>query len=322
MGLVSSRLMLDSSVLHGNAVRPPQAEENGVEVVVRLNTGTIGLGTFIDSWSPDYFAPIWRVDDGPVYGISSELCEAAERTAHRPDGVPSTWPGLQCQNVTYHGPNHHYSHVIGVEEGLHTLWTGVYIESATPNSAGWGGGGWIDIGGVLDPLFPAPLDDRTQRFPGCQAGQNCVTYCDQPGQPRCDECCPPGEVTWAGAEFRASTGQAGAVEISGPVAVSISDSDFRANEAPKASALSITAAGSVQITNTTIVAPDDDPSSVVERTAATIASCAENPCDAGSKCRFRDFSTFCEPCAENEVSVDGVECTTCPPGTQPDDPHT
>eukprot|EP01045_Picozoa_sp_COSAG04_P034655 COSAG04_NODE_7683_length_1087_cov_2.543522_1_plen_163_part_10 len=100
--------------------------------------------------------------------LSEAQLEAAERTAHRPEGVPSSWPrSLQCQNVTYRGPYRHYSHVIGVAEGRHTLWTGVYIDNATPNIVGWVGG-WIEIGGVLDPLFPAPFDDRPQRFPGAR----------------------------------------------------------------------------------------------------------------------------------------------------------
>ena len=42
----------------------------------------------------------------------------------------------------------------------------------------------------------------------------------------------------------------------------------------------------------------------------------------GSKCTFKDFSTFCEPCGDNEIGTDGIECTACPSGTQPDESHT
>ena len=50
--------------------------------------------------------------------------------------------------------------------------------------------------------------------------------------------------------------------------------------------------------------------------------CAENPCEAGSKCTFRAFSTFCEPCGDNEIGTDGVSCSACSSGTQPDESHT
>eukprot|EP01045_Picozoa_sp_COSAG04_P000517 COSAG04_NODE_12_length_42844_cov_6.769213_21_plen_1150_part_00 len=126
---------------------------------------------------------------------------------------------------------------------------------------------------------------------------------------------------WSTSEFQVSSGQGGAISSSGPIAMLISDSTFRANEAPKGAALSVAAASSVRITNTTIDTPADESSSAVWTKAASVATCAENPCEAGSQCTFVDSSTFCEPCAENEFGVDGISCDACRPGTQPDDAH-
>eukprot|EP01045_Picozoa_sp_COSAG04_P030341 COSAG04_NODE_5241_length_1689_cov_1.572327_1_plen_497_part_10 len=127
---------------------------------------------------------------------------------------------------------------------------------------------------------------------------------------------------WSPSEFRVSSGQGGAVSSSGPVAMVITDTTFRTNDAPKGAALSIAAATSVRITNTSIDEPEDESSSAVWLKAASVATCTDNPCEAGSQCTFTDFSTFCDPCAENEFSVDGLSCDVCQPGTQPNSAHT
>eukprot|EP01045_Picozoa_sp_COSAG04_P017207 COSAG04_NODE_1505_length_6506_cov_4.798335_6_plen_385_part_00 len=127
---------------------------------------------------------------------------------------------------------------------------------------------------------------------------------------------------WTSYEFRVSSGNGGAVATSGPLPIAIRETTFRTNEAPKGASLSVTAASSLRITNTTIDQPADDTSSAVHTISATVAMCTENPCEAGSKCTFRDFSTFCEPCGDNEIGTDGVACSACPSGTQPDEPHT
>jgi hypothetical protein len=45
--------------------------------------------------------------------------------------------------------------------------------------------------------------------------------------------------------------------------------------------------------------------------------CVANPCDQGEACSFRTHSTFCDRCASNEIGPDGVACTACPGGTEP-----
>ena len=127
---------------------------------------------------------------------------------------------------------------------------------------------------------------------------------------------------WSSYDFSATSGKGGSIATTGPLAVTISDTAFRTNEAPKGASLSVTAATSLHITNTTIDEPADESSSAVWTVASSVATCAENPCEPGSRCTFKDFSTFCEACAQNEHSVDGLSCDACQPGTQPDESHT
>jgi hypothetical protein len=49
-----------------------------------------------------------------------------------------------------------------------------------------------------------------------------------------------------------------------------------------------------------------------------LQDCMGNPCDYGESCSFRTYSTFCDRCASNEIGPDGVACTACPGGTEPD----
>ena len=126
---------------------------------------------------------------------------------------------------------------------------------------------------------------------------------------------------WASNQFRVSAGRGGAISTSGRATISIVDSSFSGNDAPQGASLSITAATSTRITNTTIDQPADDSSSAVRTIASSVDTCVENPCDAGSQCTYRSFSTFCEPCGENEYGEDGISCDACLPGTRPDELH-
>ena len=148
--------------------------------------------------------------------------------------------------------------------------------------------------------------------------------CNSPDDPYnlCEGWCPWGNAMWTSYEFGVSARQGGAIATSGPLVVTISDSAFRANVAPKGASLSVTAATALRISNTTIDDPTNATYSAVSTVASDIDRCVDNPCGAGSKCTFRDFSTFCDACGENEVGDDGVSCTACLPGSQPDQSHT
>eukprot|EP01045_Picozoa_sp_COSAG04_P002616 COSAG04_NODE_97_length_26459_cov_6.507246_4_plen_1426_part_00 len=309
-GVPSATLLVEFTLFERNAVRL-RTDGQGVDVTVLLNSGGIGLGTSLDE-EGQYTAPIWRIDDGPVYGISWQLCQGAMQQAVT-EGLPESWPsGLSCANITYNGPRASYSHILTLAEGAHTLWTGV-VSMSRQRSRGWLGGK-LEIASLVGPVFPNPLDNRVEAFPGCGPGAGC--------NPETQLCCPMGLAFWSSQEFRVASGEGGAVVASGEVAITIVDSVLRSNEAPKGASLSLTATARVAVSNTTIDEPVDAWSSSVSTVGATVDSCLENPCEQGSRCTFRDHSTFCDACGRNEMGADGISCAACQPGTQPDASHT
>eukprot|EP01046_Picozoa_sp_COSAG06_P042538 COSAG06_NODE_5434_length_3483_cov_4.532801_2_plen_547_part_00 len=104
--------------------------------------------------------------------------------------------------------------------------------------------------------------------------------------------------------------------------VTIRDSVFRGNEAPGGASVLLSSTLTAHIMNTTIDEPTDVWSSSVSEFAATVATCYDNPCPAGSKCTFMDHSTNCEPCGPNELGADGISCAACHPGTEPNGDQT
>ena len=68
-------------------------------------------------------------------------------------GFPASFPsGLACANVSYAGPDKTYNHVVSLEAGAHTLWTGIMVETSEQN-IGWRQA-WIEIVDTIGPLFP------------------------------------------------------------------------------------------------------------------------------------------------------------------------
>ena len=113
--MASSTLRVEDSLFDSNAVRV-QADGGGVEVTVRLNTGEFAIG------AAEYMVPIWRIDDGPVYGIPPELCMSALQRSQEAveSGFLPSWPAdLTCANVSYTGPYASYSRVVRLAEGAH-----------------------------------------------------------------------------------------------------------------------------------------------------------------------------------------------------------
>ena len=99
---------------------------------------------------------------------------------------------------------------------------------------------------TIDPLIPVVLEVRPEQFPGCFLG-SCA------GIPSLDcNGCPRGIAMWSNQEFEVALGDGGAIKTSGPIAMTISESTFRGNEAPKGASLSISSADSLRISKTTI----------------------------------------------------------------------
>ena len=304
------------SVFDSNAVRPPP-DAGAADLTVRLNTGAFVIHPDTDLTDPavDNIIPIWRVDNGPVHGISSDLCDTAKRHSATAvgKGFAESWPSdLPCANISYSGPNKIYNHVVTLEAGTHTLYTGVLMESSRPNN-GWEQA-WIEVVDTIDPLIPVVLELRPEQFPGCFLG-SCAGVPSQ----HCNGC-PRGIAMWSDQEFEVALGDGGAIRTSGPITMSISESTFRGNEAPKGASLSVSLADSLRVSNTTVDMPPGHHqlSGAVWLASAVIDDCNQNPCTLGSKCSFMNYSTHCEDCGPNEIGIDGITCSACEPGKEPD----
>lgn len=124
-GPAVSTLQVEESVFDTNALRIPM-DGSGVDVTVRLNTGfTAG------------HLPIWRIDDGPVYGIPWELCQLALEYSMDAvsKGLQPSWPNMQCANVSYGSGSTRaaFNHVLSLTQGSHRLWTGILTNVRCPN---------------------------------------------------------------------------------------------------------------------------------------------------------------------------------------------
>ena len=150
-------MTIAESVFDSNALQPPP-DAPPVDVTVRVNTGgfVIDPSTDLASDAVANYLPIWRIDDGPVYGISWELCQRAMQSSLTvvSKGFPASWPSdLPCANVSYSGPDKPFNQVVSLHAGTHTLWTGLMMETAF-QSYGWMQA-WIEIADTIGPLFPA-----------------------------------------------------------------------------------------------------------------------------------------------------------------------
>ena len=153
-------MTIANSVFTSNALRPPP-DAPPVDLAVRVNTGgfVIDLATDLTDPAVDAFLPVWRIDDGPVYGISFELCQRAMQSSLTAvsKGFPASFPSdLPCANVSYSGPDKTYNQIVSLPAGTHTLWTGLMTETGL-QSNGWMQA-WIEIADTIGPLFPAITD--------------------------------------------------------------------------------------------------------------------------------------------------------------------
>ena len=140
------------SALHeaapGFAVQVAQSDKADTPATVVVFTGGLGDGAQ-DPVIQAYHAPIWRIDDGPVYGVPWEMCEIARQYSEGivARGFPESWPSdLVCANETYRTQTT-YSRVEYLSSGEHTLYHGVVTWSSQVIST-WKKG-WIKIDGAV-----------------------------------------------------------------------------------------------------------------------------------------------------------------------------
>ena len=178
LGSAVASLLIEASTFDTNAVQLPEGA-GGAEMTVRVNTGGFAIGA-----ATGYSVPIWRIDDGPVFGIPWELCQLALQLSEEivDNGFAPTWSSdLKCANYSYSGPDSLYSHVVTLSEGSHTLWTGLQsmvsaklhmhlaahiyhqrphhpVAQTANTNAGWQQA-WIEITGAIGPIYPTMKEE-------------------------------------------------------------------------------------------------------------------------------------------------------------------
>lgn len=283
-----------------------------VDIVVRVFTGATGYGLQDeDDADGEETIPVWKIDgprpnDQEIGGMGECL---PNETVY---GLGSN-PGGPNSGLVYE-PFRTYATTVSVSSGVHTLWTGLVINTATVVS-GWRGGGWIDIVEVRDKIYPTIEDDRSARYltPGGTTG--CVHDKNAPESNRCGK----GVAVWHNHTFEVPYGSGGGVASMDAPTVTILGTNFTGNSAGRGSAVSVTSASELTIVGTTYDNVDRHTSYF---DGAEIAGCTDTPCAVGNRCTLGQLSLFCEPCRANEIGLDGIDCEPCPPGTQPNDDQT
>ena len=267
-------------------------------------------------------------------------------------GSPEEWPGDSAHTPLRSDTT--YASVVRLASGWHRLWHGSIISTSDGWHSNWDNGGWLDVVGILDKVYPQVCDNRAVpcptdeweqyydaassdfvRHPGCYASTDdgCDASCSiwpQPADSSCIRstpfCCWIGMSYWSYTDFEVPYGVGGAVNAATGGAVIIRDSRFDMNYAGTGAAVSVVNA-EVEITTTSFAmstgsrAPDyTSEQDHVDVAAARLLTCETMPCGMGEQCRFDGVSRFCAPCGVNEIG-DGIVCSSCQPGTEPDEDH-
>jgi hypothetical protein len=131
------------------------------------------------SGATEQTSPMWSIDSGPVFGVSTADCDAARRASAQGvgRGLDPSWPtDAQCANETIYQSAELYTHELKLAEGNHVLHLGAFARTAS--EATWDGGGKIEVVGLLNPTFPRFDDDRPWvRYPGCTLANGYANSC-------------------------------------------------------------------------------------------------------------------------------------------------
>ena len=187
LGSTSYRVL--DSTFYGNAV-VPATWASTASYGLLLTTAAAGAGKAISA--------MWSMDDGPVFGLSAVDCNAARQASAQgiARGLVPSWPGgAPCANDTVYQSFELYTHGLTLSEGNHVLHLGVFARSG--NTAGWEGGGKIEVVGLLDPTFPEFDDDRAKlRYPDCVHSDNTL-----------QNNCPGDEAFWVDLPLHVGVGK-------------------------------------------------------------------------------------------------------------------
>jgi hypothetical protein len=217
------KFLVEASVFYNNVVvAPPDAT---LDYVLRMYDAG---ATYMQSNDAGYnYIPIWRIDSGPqsrIYGAPWEICEGARRASEAgvARGLAPSWPSeTPCANVTL-GRGTISAKTVTLSQGDHILYAGL-IYGYQALISGWQNGGWIDIVGLVDRVYPTKMgksgDDRgTVRYPGCSAVETSANPC------------PRGDANWRDIPFHVGVGRGGAIMTAdSKAAIVIADAVFRDN---------------------------------------------------------------------------------------------
>ncbi len=215
-----------------------------------------------------------------------------------------------------------YATVLNLEPGPHTLWYGqiVYMHDA---AYGWGGGAWIDIVDILDPMTDPPVTDyRAAPDASNVAGLSDEAYPRYVVAPGCwmgnaraetPNPCPFGVTLWRSVNFIVPYGTGGAIFASSPGAsINIVNTQFSDNHAGTGSNMKAVGVQQLSIKASNAAAGSVESTVDVDR-------CAPGSCEAGEQCTERGDKEgiFCdEPCPITSYG-NGYICIPCPAGEQP-----
>jgi hypothetical protein len=180
--------VLDST-FYGNTVAPATWMSTTPYALI-LTTAAAGAS--------EQTSPMWSIDDGPVFGLSTADCNVARQASAQgiDRGLAPSWPGTApCTNDTVYQSFELYTHSLVLSQGDHVLHLGAFARSSFP-TVNWPGGGKIEVLGLLAPTFPAFDDDRRKlRHPGCaQININ-------------EDSCPVGEAFWIDLRLHVGVGK-------------------------------------------------------------------------------------------------------------------
>eukprot|EP01045_Picozoa_sp_COSAG04_P012707 COSAG04_NODE_866_length_9767_cov_2.846400_1_plen_2137_part_00 len=325
----STRLAVLNSVFSSNSIQVRGAPTRGV--FVRLFTGMRGVGE--DGrcdCGPDYTTsgrcgclglPLFKIDGEEP----ATVCRGRPASAACVDGdVPDNevvFGANGTADTPYYRQGESYAEPVQLSPGNHTLWYGVRAMSSASALAGWRGG-WIDIVGLVPPIFPIFRDYRSEPDAGNLNGvsqealdRGYATYATARGCSRFTSVCPAGITLWRKVSFEVPFGEGAAIcSTSIGAVIQITDSTFSGNRAGDGTVLKAVGAATVRI--------KDSQQHPLETVSSTVAldGCSVGACDLGRQCTTSGTGAagfFCdEDCAVNEYG-DGTACQACPAGKQP-----
>eukprot|EP01047_Picozoa_sp_COSAG01_P020513 COSAG01_NODE_1169_length_11408_cov_35.108056_3_plen_2198_part_00 len=355
----AGKLMVQDTVFNQNAVVVPSGTSgSGPQqgVVLRLNTGSLGVVEGVDTFAPGYTGdfqgvPLFKIDGPePLVGCRGACTKTPlevsrdhasvcpeyswavncvdDKGVKRKDGDPA-W-----DNETIYGSNRSsstpfynqfstYAEVVNLSPGKHTLWYGLRSELAT-QFQGWVGGGWIDIVGIMPKLYPKLFDNRAQPDDGNSAGYQNPAYSSYSVMPGCWNAAPNSathSLCPKGFSFWGHVDFTVPYGSGGAInfagANSLQLNNITFTNNSAGEGAAINAVGASDVTIAeSHFVGSTDGSSHLASTVAE-ATCHTGTCPVGHSCTFATHSIACKRCLRNEVG-DGNVCQVCPAGMSPD----